>query len=261
MDKENQSEEQPVDYSNLNQPEPMGSKNYEEPSSSVFQNPIKMPPLAQETTPQGTSPSQPQEPTLTGQPKPQEQEVKPKANIPNKPPQDYQSLKAPKPAWHSIVLIAFLALLIILAIFVFISWRGWVKIGFMEDIWKRSPSPELSVSPEATTSAAVNNNDLTRKSDLGQIKQALLDYYKDNGSFPIAAQQIKTSDGKTTLANALIPTYLDSLPDDPSAPTNYYGYKSDGKSFELTCVLENTSDPEGIQMGNYYIYKLTVRGE
>ena len=89
------------------------------------------------------------------------------------------------------------------------------------------------------------------------IKSGLKDYYLAKSEYPKNATMIKTSDKTSVLAQALVPAYLDSLPDDPQAPQFYYGYKSDGQTFEITAVLEDKSDSSGTIIGSYNIYKIT----
>ena len=48
------------------------------------------------------------------------------------------------------------------------------------------------------------------------------------------------------------------MPTDPASPSKYYGYESaDGTSFELSAVLDNPDDTEGIIRGNITFYILT----
>ncbi len=98
--------------------------------------------------------------------------------------------------------------------------------------------------------------DSQRKSDLLTIKTALEMYYEENSRYP--AIKDDTKDGKF-LENLLIPKYLATTPKDPLHPQFYYLYKpiNGGKGYELTCVLENKSDPLGIKIGNLLIYKIT----
>lgn len=103
----------------------------------------------------------------------------------------------------------------------------------------------------------IEARDATRKKDLGIIKSALESYHKDNNSYPVSLSIDKTNNPNGVLAKALVPKYLSSLPVDPNDPTYWYGYTSDGKSFTLWSLLENTSDPEGKRDGNYVKYIVT----
>ncbi len=238
-----------VDYSNLSQPEPMGGRNAQVTGPTYFARPPR----------QSVSP-------------------KPSANQPPPAGPSGRRLQPiedqePRNPLVSLILMIFLSLILVLGILVFISWKGWISLGGLEKLWgggeKALPTPTAAISvepsltvsesPTANTSPVVttNVNDQTRKADLAKIKEALVKYFADNNQFPLATTGVKTSDPASILALALVPKYLDKLPDDPLAPQYYYSYKSDGQSFELTCVLEDKTDPEGVNVGQFYIYKLT----
>jgi flagellar basal body-associated protein FliL len=232
-----------IDYSELSPPEPMGGRGaYRQVS------PASAPPAAVPTPAPETPPNQP----------------------PNQPLESPLEEEGPKSPFASIILMFVLIAILILGVLVFISWKGWISLGGLEKLWgggKTSPTPTSQVSPTLSPNASpssetsplitTNVNDQTRKSDLSSIKTSLELYFADNNKFPESQTIIKTSDSSSVLAQSLVPKYLNKLPDDPLAPDFYYGYKSDGKSFELTCVLEDKTDPEGTLTGQYYIYKLT----
>lgn len=174
----------------------------------------------------------------------------------------------------SYLLMSFLFILLILAVLIFVSWKGWISLGGIEKLWggaKESPtptpeitytiSPSISTSPEVSPESSPvitgNINDSQRKTDLDSIKNALNSYFQTNSEYPVASQTVKTNESDNILVQKLVPAYLTSLPVDPSDPQYYYGYKSDGTTFELTSVLEDTTDPAGIQAGQYYLYKVT----
>ncbi|MEK7142656.1 MAG: type II secretion system protein GspG [Patescibacteria group bacterium] len=174
----------------------------------------------------------------------------------------------PKKGLGSVVLIILLIIILILGVLVFISWKGWISLGGLEKLWgggqptasptltpglETTESPTVTTSPEITT----NVNDQIRKSNLLTIKSALKKYYIDNSTYPESLNISKTSDINGSLAKNLIPSYLEELPDDPLSPQYWYGYKSDGLTFELTAVLEDKSDPEGIMSGSNFLYKIT----
>lgn len=223
-----------IDYSQLSSPEPMGRSSAPPPPPA-----IGLPPRSPSPSP---SPSRP-------------------SNGP-----------APHSSLGSILLMIFLAIVLVAGVLVFFSWKGWISLGGIEKLWgggKTTPTPTVSVSvaPSPTVSAVVssspasspqvnaNVNDQTRKADLTKIKEALVKYFAQNNQFPVG--EFKTSDASSILAQDLVPQYIEKLPDDPLAPQFYYGYKSDGKTFELTAVLEDKTDPEGTNVGQYHIYKLT----
>ncbi len=171
----------------------------------------------------------------------------------------------------SYILMIIIGIILIIGVLVFLSWKDWISLGGLEKLWgggKVTPIPmpkitsEISPSPipsSATTSPQVttNINDQTRKNDLATIKNALKKYYETNSVYPVSQTVTKTSDTESTLTKALTPTFLEKLPNDPLAPTYYYGYKSDGTTFEITTVLEDKTDPAGTTAGTYFIYKVT----
>jgi len=157
------------------------------------------------------------------------------------------------------ILISVLIVILIAAVLVFISWKGWISLGGIEKLWgggQATPTPDVSVTIEPTTPTP-ESFDAQRKRDLATLQSALIKYFADNSKYPEATSEIKTSDSSSILAQALVPAYITVLPDDPLAPKYYYGYTSDGKSFQLTCVLEDTTDTSGVLHGNINVYTLT----
>lgn len=165
-------------------------------------------------------------------------------------PNGMEPMTSPKSSWGLIIA---LVIILFVGVLIFASWQGWISLGGLEKLWKKDST---AATTTATTTSAVNTNDATRKSDLAALKAALTKYYQATGSYPIAATVQKTSD-VTTVLSALVPTYIAKLPMDPLNPTYYYGYTSDGKTYTLTAVLEDKTDPAGIQSGTLYLYKVT----
>jgi hypothetical protein len=175
----------------------------------------------------------------------------------------------PKKPIFSYLLILILFLILIGGSVLFAAWSGWIKLGSLFGGGKSTPAPSTApsispavssiISPQASSSSKItsNVNDETRKTDLVKIKSVLKKYYLDKSAYPQATNPIKVSDKTSALYQALVPAFLETMPDDPQAPQLYYGYQSDGKTFSLTAVLEDKSDPAGKMTGNYYIYKIT----
>lgn len=179
-----------------------------------------------------------------------------------------------EPAQHSssmsYVIMIFLILVLAGGGILFSAWKGWISLGGLFEskdegkvVATSSPqispaiSPQMSASPTSSPQITSNVNDETRKKDLANISKALKNYFLAKSKYPLAPETIKTSDKTSVLAVELAPTYIESLPQDPLSPDFYYGYKSDGQSFELTAVLEDKSDPSGVLTGKYNIYKIT----
>ncbi len=152
----------------------------------------------------------------------------------------------------NVVLYLVLAVLVIGGAIFAASWFHLIDLGAILGIKKPTPTPSVVITPEPV----VNQNDAQRKTDLANLKTALQRYYNDKQSYPVATTSTKTSDPDTAL-KVLVPTYVSSLPLDPLSPNNYYSYKSDGKTFQLTSILEDRTDPAGVIIGNYFIYTVT----
>ncbi len=90
--------------------------------------------------------------------------------------------------------------------------------------------------------ARAKARDARRKSDLRQIKAALELYSSDNSeNFPAAA----TNTNITTALTGLVPTYIKSLPTDPSGYVYYYvSSAAPAINYTLSARLENTGDAD-----------------
>lgn len=173
----------------------------------------------------------------------------------------------PKPINAVIIMLALVAVLLV-GMVLFADFKGWLKIGIFGKV---EPTPPITISPKTTVGVSpsaspiassspvvsTNVNDETRKKDLTTIKGILDKYYLANSKYPVSTTASKTSDKTGILYAALVPIYAESLPDDPLAPQYYYGYKSDGATFEITCILEDKSDTSGTLVNSMNIYKVT----
>lgn len=236
-------------------------------------------PTINNSLPQGGSPSFQMPPNVTA-PEPMGQkpgEQKPGSPMPsNNPPVSGGGVSTPGPKKpiFSYMLIVFLVFILILGTLFFAAWRGWISLGGLFGGNKPQSSPSATTSPKIspavssvlpTTSPGLdssprvttNVNDETRKNDLASIKDALKKYFAVKAEYPVSATLVKTSDSNSVLSQAIVPTYLESLPKDPLTPNFYYGYKSDGQTFEITAVLEDKSDSSGKIIGSLNIYKVT----
>ena len=93
--------------------------------------------------------------------------------------------------------------------------------------------------------ARAKARDARRKSDLRQIKAALELYSSDNAeAYPTSAVATDIS----TALTGLVPTYIKTLPKDPTADTTTpYKYQSSGTpvtSYALYSNLENSGDTD-----------------
>jgi len=146
-----------------------------------------------------------------------------------------------------------LAVLVVGGIIFLASMMGWLDLKKFLGMG----SNNTQVEPTPTPTIVVNKNDATRKTDLANLKTALNTYFSNKQAYPISVSLSKTSDPDSPL-KVLVPEYIASLPIDPLSPNSFYGYRSgDGKSFELTAVLEDQTDTAGIMEGNIFLYKVT----
>lgn len=229
-----------MDQSFYNQPS--GGQQPQQPPAQQPQQPQPVQPSA--STPFET-PLQPQTPPPGAPP----------SGVVEPPSGDMQPVgMGPAQGGKSWILIIILVVVLILGVLFFASWQGWISLGGLEKLWtKTTPTTEpITTTPVPTANA----NDLVRKQDLTSLKDALKKYYLANQSYPVAETLQKTSD-TTNALTVLVPNDIAILPVDPLSPTFYYGYKSDGKTFELTAALEDKTDPAGIQSGSVLIYKVT----
>jgi len=154
----------------------------------------------------------------------------------------------------SVWLYVVLAIIVVGGLIFMASWMGWLNFGKLFGTSSQTTNQaNNTVTTPTEPVVVVNKNDATRKTDLANIKTALQKYYNDKQSFPVSITLSKTSDTETPL-KVLVPTYLPSLPIDPLSPNSFYGYKSDGKTFQLSAVLEDKSDSSGQLVGSLFLY-------
>ena len=242
------------DYSGLTPPESMGGSNAAPPPEPA--------PAPSAPTPPPSSPTPEPAPAPAAEPPKTEPLAFPSQSqtddLDLDTPKQAGNMPGPMPPHSSLgswFLVIILTILLGLAMLVFLSWKGYVSIGILDNFWGTSSTPTPVES--ATSTPTAQSNDSIRKQNLASIAQALQKYYADNTAYPVSAVVIKTSDSQSVLAQALVPAYISSLPDDPLAPSFYYGYKSSGTTFELSAVLEDKTDVSGSLSGNLNIYKVT----
>lgn len=111
---------------------------------------------------------------------------------------------------------------------------------------------QAPIAPSQTVSDAAKLRDTQRKEDLSDLGSALNAYKSDHGSYPSVEGTVQTINS-SILFNALVPKYLTKMPVDPLAHTYWYGYSSNGISYQLTSVAEDYTD-SGAQKGQSYYY-------
>ncbi|GEM_PF-5356861 len=113
----------------------------------------------------------------------------------------------------------------------------------------------IEVPQNAVDPSIIKTPDQVRKADLATIAEALTRYAKERGSYPLALTVERTDQTSSVVAQALVPSYLAVMPKDVNT-AHYYGYTSDGKTYELSAVLEDSADPEGVKAGAVTLYTL-----
>lgn len=100
----------------------------------------------------------------------------------------------------------------------------------------------VSIKPQKFFNAG---NDARRKNDLRELQNSLQSYYLDKGNYPL------TSPSLWQIANGipgLSPTYIKSIPSDPSSGNSCPGYlyevSSDGSRYNLFASLKEDDDPD-----------------
>lgn len=120
------------------------------------------------------------------------------------------------------------------------------------------PSPVPSPGPEEPVLTPEEERDNQRIGDLNTLRDKLSLYHEAVGSYPVTdgTERILVSTVEdSVLYQALVPGYLLVFPVDPG-PVFYYGYSSDGISYELTSVLENQDNQECVLIGEYCVRKI-----
>jgi hypothetical protein len=228
----------------MNEPfssDPLGQSNQVSPNNQSAQptgwapQPVSIPVNVQPSTPFETSSI----PNITG---------------PASAPVDQgsgQVAMEPASPKSNVVLYIVLAVLVVAGLIFLAAWMG--RIDFGKILGTKKPTATSTAPVVTPAKPAVNQNDATRKTDLGNLKTALEKYYSVNQTYPVSATLTKTSDANSPLT-VLVPTYISSLPLDPLSPNSFYGYKSDGKSYQISAILENKSDFSGQMVGTNFLY-------
>lgn len=117
---------------------------------------------------------------------------------------------------------------------------------------------EIIEEPIIPVKTEKEKNDIKRISDLHRLHSALEMYYDSieaNRSYPVSENLLRISKEENILSEAL-KEYMRELPVDPKDPEFFYGYKSDGKNYEITAVLEDQANPQCVIEGRICIFKI-----
>lgn len=124
---------------------------------------------------------------------------------------------------------------------------------FNSDITVADPSPVITDPSETATEkepTTLEEKNARRLSDMRKITVALAKYYADHGKYPESTTLAKLSGSESAVVQALVPTYLSTMPLDPEPQTYYYGYQSLGQQYTLTTAIVAAD-------GSYQIYVVT----
>lgn len=104
------------------------------------------------------------------------------------------------------------------------------------------------------TLSEIERRDEQRISDLDSVSLMLWHYKERNGIYPTSSSVVDLSKDK------VVATWIESANDGKKIPTDpmgkyYYGYKSDGETYELSAVLEDKNDKRCVVEGSFCIYR------
>lgn len=162
-----------------------------------------------------------------------------------------------------------IATLIILALILFGGYSVWKSYSEQKGIDEGervsvaikevdNKKPDGNKPPEdIQTDPTPDDRDNQRVRDLSEIGLALDQYAKFNkNQYPRTNGYEKISDTNSSIAKFLLQEgYFKRIYKDPVS-SSYYGYKSDGKSYELTAAFEDKNDVRCGRVGDLCIYVL-----
>jgi len=147
------------------------------------------------------------------------------------------------------IVLAVLALVIIGA--GYYAYTAFFSSSTQDNSLLLTATPTTNAISDTTT-----GDDVRRKTDLQAIQDALLNYYAGAGTYPVSNELLALNKKGNVVEKALVPAQLAKLPTDPDS-TKYYAYKSDGFTFTLSAVLDNSNDAEAVIENGKVLYKLT----
>ncbi len=171
------------------------------------------------------------------------------------------SNKSPKKKWFILLAILFLTVSLVLGYFLF---KDKIFPDEKKEFSEKNllENKELEEEQEESGGSVPEAEDAKRKSDLNDIKNILELYHSDYNSYPTSGGIAKLNDQNSFAYGELIKYSKTEIPKDPKDPEFYYGYKSDGASFELSARLENLEDENCEILGeSLCIYKIDSSGK
>jgi predicted esterase len=114
-----------------------------------------------------------------------------------------------------------------------------------------------NINKNTNKNLIIVKRDKRRVSDLNSISYMLLRYKEQNGSYPVSPSVVRLDQDNEITREIKSANHNMDIPVDPDSPEYYYGYKStDGKSYELSAVLEDKNDSRCRLEGNLCIYRI-----
>jgi len=149
------------------------------------------------------------------------------------------------------------------------EWETFLSLGGLEEAVFRVSEEEIIFYPSGpdilTPQEGIEHiRDSKRKNDLQEIALLLSEFTDDVGlsqGYPKTEGVIffnKNSPG--ILKEILVPDYTEVLPTDP-LENSFYGYTSDGITFLLSAVLENSEDTECSLEEGLCIYRINEKNK
>jgi hypothetical protein len=108
------------------------------------------------------------------------------------------------------------------------------------------------------SSSQVEERDQQRKDLLYTLTYFLKNYYKNYNEYPITKNLEKVKNPDSNLYKTFMSSIVGNKSKillDPKDPEYWYGYKSDGKTYELTARLENLEDESCATQNGVCLYK------
>ncbi len=154
----------------------------------------------------------------------------------------------PKKILQIVALISIFSLIlsILAVVMIYVKSKEAENIVRELDISANETDKNLSVDSEAekkkieSSTGSSNLNDRDSKRSLYALSIGLETYYKENRSYPVANSLVNVDDEASPLVK-LAPKYYPRIY--LKAPKDgHFTYRSDGKNYELSAVLEDKSD-------------------
>jgi len=152
---------------------------------------------------------------------------------------------------------------LIVVLFILFSALSGFSFDNLENKFIYNNYLQDKTSEEDNTSKKAGNNetlseiekrDEQRVSDLDSISLMLWHCKEQRGNYPISNLVINLNKNDNIISEIKSVNAGEEIPKDPSEKY-FYGYKSDGETYELSAVLENRSDARCETEGNFCFYR------